>query len=75
MMVYLLIKYIIIMEILKRNELNKKGVLIEYDAGYISPNDNRHFISEVNKLSQGQSIIEEPLVVYAVMHVFIQKTY
>ena len=67
MMVYLLIKYIIIMEILKRNELNKKGVLIEYDAGYISPNDNRHFISEVNKLSQGQSIIEEPLVVYAVM--------
>jgi hypothetical protein len=55
------------MEILKRNELNKKGVLIEYDAGYISPKDNRHFISEVNKLSQGQSIIEEPLVVYAVM--------
>lgn len=67
MMIYLLIKYIIIMEILKRNELNKKGVLIEYDAGYISPKDNRHFISEVNKLSQGQSIIEEPLVVYAVM--------
>jgi hypothetical protein len=66
-MIYLLIKYIIIMEILKRNELNKKGVLIEYDAGYISPKDNRHFISEVNKLSQGQSIIEEPLVVYAVM--------
>ena len=55
------------MEILKKNEINKKGILIEYDSGYISPNDNRHFINEVNKLTQGQPIIEEPLIVYAVM--------
>ena len=55
------------MEILKKNELNKKGVLVEYDAGYISPNDNRHFINEINKLTRGESIVEEPLVVYAVM--------
>jgi hypothetical protein len=51
----------------KNNELNKKSILIEYDAGYISPKDNREFISEMNKLSRGEKIIEEPLVVYAVM--------
>jgi hypothetical protein len=55
------------MEILKKNEVNKKGILIEYDAGYISPKDNRHFINEINKLTRGESIVEEPLIVYAVM--------
>ena len=55
------------MEVLKRNELNKKGILIEYDAGYISPKDNKQFINEINKLTDGGSIVEEPLVVYAVM--------
>lgn len=54
-------------EVLKGNELNKKGILIEYDAGYISPKDNKHFINEINKLTRGESIVEEPLVVYAVM--------
>ena len=24
------------------NELNKKSILIEYDAGYVNPNDNRN---------------------------------
>ena len=55
------------MEILKQNEIDKKGILIEYDAGYISPNDNRHFITEINKLTKGESVVEEPSVVYAVM--------
>ena len=55
------------MEIVKGNELNKKGILIEYDAGYISPKDNKHFINEMNKLTRGEAIVEEPLVVYAVM--------
>ena len=55
------------MDILKGNEVNKKGILIEYDAGYISPKDNKHFINEINKLTRGESIVEEPLVVYAVM--------
>jgi hypothetical protein len=55
------------MEILKKNDFRKKGILIEYDAGYISPKDNRHFVNEVNKLTEGTPIIEEPLVVYAVM--------
>ncbi len=55
------------LEVLKGNELKKKGILIEYDAGYISPKDNKHFINEINKLTTGGSIIEEPLIVYAVM--------
>lgn len=55
------------MEILRKNEIDKKGILIEYDAGYISPNNNKHFINEINKLTRGESIVEEPLVVYAVM--------
>jgi len=54
-------------EINKNNVPNKKSILIEYDAGYISPKDNRHFVNEVSKLTQGQPIIEEPLIVYAVM--------
>jgi len=55
------------MEIIKKNEINKKGILIEYDAGYISPKDSRNFVNEVSKLTTGQQIIEDPLVVYAVM--------
>lgn len=55
------------MKILQNNDLNKKGILVEYDAGYISPKDNRHFINEINKLTKGEQIIEDPLVVYAVM--------
>jgi hypothetical protein len=58
------------MEVLKNNVTGQKGILIEYDAGYISPEENRHFINEVNKLSKGESIIEEPLYVYAVMQKF-----
>ena len=55
------------MEILKKNENNKKGILIEYDAGYISPKDNKHFVNEMNKLTKGGTIVEDPLFVYAVM--------
>jgi len=55
------------LEILKRNEVKKKGLLIEYDAGYISPKDNKNFINEINKLTTGGKIVEEPLIVYAVM--------
>ncbi len=55
------------MEIIRKNEINKKGILIEYDAGYISPKNNKNFVNEVNKLSQGQQIVSDPLIVYAVM--------
>ncbi|MAH42249.1 hypothetical protein CL614_00790 [archaeon] len=54
-------------KVLKENELQKKGILIEDDAGYISPTDNKQFINEINKLTTGGKIIEEPLIVYAVM--------
>ena len=55
------------LEINTNNNLNTKSILIEYDAGYISPDDNKKFVNEVNKLSEGGSIIEEPLFVYAVL--------
>ena len=40
-------------EVLKGNELSKKGILIEYDAGYISPQDNKHFINAKKFLNVG----------------------
>jgi hypothetical protein len=43
------------------------GILIEYDSGYIDPKQNQKFISEIKKLDIGQRIIEEPLVLYAVL--------
>jgi hypothetical protein len=55
------------MEINKNNTPNKRSILVEYDAGYISPNNNKHFVNEVNKIAKGEPIIEEPLYVYAVM--------
>jgi len=54
-------------KVLKENELQKKGILIEDDAGYISPKENKHFINEINKLTTGGQIVEDPLIVYAVM--------
>ena len=53
-------------KILKPGELGH-GLLIEYDAGYIYPKDNQKFISEIKKLDNGGKIIEEPLVLYAVL--------
>ena len=55
------------MEIIKKNEINKKGILIEYDAGYISPKDNKNFVNEASELTPGRQFIEDPLIVYAVM--------
>ena len=55
------------MEIIKKNEINKKGLLIEYDAGYISPKDNKNFVNEASELTPGRQFIEDPLIVYAVM--------
>ena len=53
-------------KILKPGEIGH-GVLIEYDSGYISPKDNQKFINEIKKLDSGQRIIEEPLILYAVL--------
>lgn len=54
-----------------RNNINgKRMVLVEQDAGYISPSDNRNkpFISEMKKLENGSHLsINEPLIVYVVL--------
>lgn len=56
------------LSVLKRGQ-SGTGILIEYDAGFINPNDdkNKSFISELAKLDVGKSIITEPLYVYAVL--------
>lgn len=45
------------------------GYLIEQDAGYISPSDerNKNFISEIKKLDRGQQIIADPLELFVVL--------
>lgn len=45
------------------------GVLIEQDAGYISPDDirNKPFITEIQKLGDGKGIMVEPLILYVVL--------
>lgn len=45
------------------------GYLIEQDAGYISPSDERNkaFINEIKKLEKGQQIIADPLELYVVL--------
>jgi hypothetical protein len=53
-------------KILKPGQIGH-GILIEYDSGHISPKDNQKFINEIKKLDSGQRIIEEPLVLYAVL--------
>lgn len=55
-------------EILKPGETGY-GIMIEQDAGYISPNDDRNkpFINEINKIGKGEKIIEEPLIIYVVL--------
>ena len=48
------------------------GYLIEQDAGYISPSDERNkpFINEIKNLERGKQVIVEPLYVYAVLQKF-----
>lgn len=45
------------------------GILIENDAGFISPNEPRNlpFINEMKKLESNKLVIAEPLVVYVVL--------
>jgi hypothetical protein len=59
-------------ELNKNNQLNKKMVLIEQDAGYISPEDerNKNFINEINKIATGKPAITEPLTLTVVLQKF-----
>lgn len=45
------------------------GLLIERDAGFISPEDirNKPFINEINKLYEGKHIMAEPLTLFVVL--------
>jgi len=54
--------------ILKRGE-SGIGILIEHDAGLISPDEprNQAFITEMKKLEEGKFVISEPLVVYVIL--------
>ena len=57
-------------EINKKNTLSKKMILVEQDAGFISPNDerNKQFINEVNGFGKSsEQIMVEPLVLYVVL--------
>ena len=49
------------MKILGPNETGK-GILIEYDAGYVSPEDNKKIISEMKDMD-----FSEDLILYAVL--------
>lgn len=55
-------------KVLKRGE-SGFGVLIEHDAGFISPDEprNQPFINEMKKLESGKLAIMEPLIVYVVL--------
>jgi hypothetical protein len=56
------------LKILKRGQ-SGTGVLIEHDAGYISPDEprNQSFINEINKLTTDKIVIVEPLIVYVIL--------
>jgi len=57
------------LKVLKRHETGT-GVLIEHDAGFISPDEprNQPFINEIKKLDTGSKMtIVEPLIVYVVL--------
>jgi hypothetical protein len=52
-----------------KNIQNKKMLLVEQDAGFISPDESRNqpFINELKKLDSGKLVIIEPLVVYVIL--------
>jgi hypothetical protein len=52
------------MKVLGANEIGR-GILIEYDAGHISPDDNKRIISEMQNMDFSQD-----LVLYAVLQKF-----
>ena len=60
-------------EVNNKNTLGKKMILVEQDAGFISPNDerNKQFINEVNGFGKSsEQIMVEPLVLYVVLQIF-----
>lgn len=54
---------------MKQIRIGDKLLLIEGDAGYISPDDirNKPFINEINKLTEGSKVMVEPLTLFVVL--------
>jgi hypothetical protein len=52
------------MKVLGPNEIGR-GILIEYDAGHVSPNDNKNVITEMKNMD-----FSEDLILYAVLQKF-----
>ncbi len=50
------------LKILGPHELGTKGILIEFDAGHVSPNDNKKIISEMKRLD-----FQEDPILFAVL--------
>jgi hypothetical protein len=50
------------MKVLGQNDIGVRGVLIEYDSGHISPDDNKQIISEMKNMDFSQD-----LILYAVL--------
>ena len=51
-----------VLEIIKPNEVGKRGLLIEFDAGHISPEENKQIISEMKDMD-----FSKDLILYAVL--------
>ena len=50
------------LSVLGLKDFGKRGLLIEYDAGYISPEENKEIISEMKNVDFSQD-----LILYAVL--------
>ena len=50
------------MKVLGPNDTNQRGILIEFDAGHISPDDNKQVISEMKDMD-----FSKDLILYAVL--------
>ena len=56
------------MEVLKPGQLGK-GILVEYDAGHISPNDNVKIIKEM----KDRSLQKEPIIFNAILQKWLNS--
>jgi len=45
------------LKVLGPNDVNERGYLLEYDAGYISPDDNKKIITEMKDMDFSQDLI------------------
>jgi hypothetical protein len=52
-----------------RRQTGVRGICIEGDAGFIEPTDirNKPFLSEINKIGNGNAIMVEPLILFVVL--------